>query len=154
MGNPSGRTAAEMLEEQKKGHAGIARGGRIFESGRENRFPVCAPWWQCPAIAYWSGQPAVAGTSHEGMPGIVDTARFYITTNYADAEKILRARGVKRVIAYDSDRVLQDASRHYWMSEPMTRTSRSRRCFYRAPHSAPPFLKFDIANQEFKIFNK
>ena len=33
------------------------------------RLPFLAPWWLSPAIAYWSGQPGVAGSSHESLPG-------------------------------------------------------------------------------------
>ncbi len=32
--------------------------------------PFLAPWWLSPAIAYWSGQPGVAGSSHESLSGI------------------------------------------------------------------------------------
>ena len=31
-------------------------------------------------LAYWSGQPAVAGSSHESLGGIVESARFFLTT--------------------------------------------------------------------------
>ena len=97
---------ASLLYEQQRDAMALRRRAEYLKNGQS--LPVLAPWWDCPALAYWSGQPAVAGTSHESMPGIVDTARFYITTDYEDAEKILRARGVQRVVAYDSDRVLQD----------------------------------------------
>ena len=30
---------------------------------------ILAPWWLSPPLAYWSGQPAVAGSSHEALPG-------------------------------------------------------------------------------------
>ncbi len=29
--------------------------------------PFLAPWWLSPSIAYWSGQPGVAGSSHESL---------------------------------------------------------------------------------------
>src|SRR5437016_3830578 len=35
--------------------------------------PFLAPWWLSPAIAYWSGQPGIAGSSHESLKGIEDT---------------------------------------------------------------------------------
>jgi hypothetical protein len=31
--------------------------------------PFLAPWWLSPSIAYWSGQPGVAGSSHESLNG-------------------------------------------------------------------------------------
>ena len=39
--------------------------------------PFLAPWWLSPSIAYWSGQPGVAGSSHESLNGIEETARFF-----------------------------------------------------------------------------
>jgi hypothetical protein len=38
-----------------------------------------APWWLSPAISYWSGQPGVAGSSHESLSGIGESARFYLS---------------------------------------------------------------------------
>ena len=116
----------------------------------DETLPILAPWWYCPQIAYWSGQPAVAGSSHESMPGIVDTSRFYITTDYEEAWKIVRDRGVMRVIAYDPDRVLQTSSTLLGVKADEQKSLAA--VLYRGPHSAPPFLKFDKGNQEFKVF--
>ena len=69
------------------------------------RHPFLAPWWLSPAIAYWSGQPGIAGSSHESLPGIEDSARFFLTENPAEAASLLRRRQVSRVIAYDARRV-------------------------------------------------
>lgn len=63
--------------------------------------PFIAPWWYSPQIAYWSGQPGVAGTSHQSLAGILDTARFFLSENDADAAKILRERGVRFVVVHD-----------------------------------------------------
>ncbi len=49
------------------------------------------PWWLSPALAYWSGQPAVAGSSHESLPGTVDADRFYLDRRRARSPLILRA---------------------------------------------------------------
>ncbi len=68
--------------------------------------PILAPWWLCPPLAYWSGQPCVGGSSHQSLPGIVDTARFYLATDPAAARAVLDQRGVQFVIAYEPDRVL------------------------------------------------
>ncbi len=72
--------------------------------------PILAPWWLCPAIAYWSGQPCVGGSSHQSLPGIVDTARFYLAKNPADALAILARREVRYVIAYEPDRLISTSS--------------------------------------------
>jgi hypothetical protein len=73
-----------------------------FVRGPE-RMPFIAPWWVSPQLAYWSGQPGVAGTSHQSLPGIVETARFY-TASAGDGGKLLRERGVRIVFVDDSSR--------------------------------------------------
>src|SRR5438067_12197510 len=42
--------------------------------------PFIAPWWFSPALCYWSRQPGVAGSSHESIEGIIETAKFAETT--------------------------------------------------------------------------
>lgn len=59
---------------------------------------VMAPWWISPSIAYWSGLPCVAGSSHQSLPGIVDSAKFYLSTSRVQAEEILKERRVEWVI--------------------------------------------------------
>jgi hypothetical protein len=144
---PSDQIAASLFE-QNKDVVALRVVAEYLKS--DESLPVLAPWWYCPEIAYWSGQPAVAGTSHESMPGIVDTARFYITTDYEEAWKIVHDRGVKRVIAYAPDRVLQTSST--LLAEKSDAQKSLAAVLYTGPHSAPPFLKFDNGNQEFKIF--
>ncbi len=74
------------------------------------RLPFIAAWWHSPSLAYWSGQPAVAGSGHEGIEGIVDTARFFMSTNPSEGMDILASRGVKRVVASDTGRVLENSA--------------------------------------------
>jgi hypothetical protein len=57
-----------------------------------------APWWLSPALAYWSGQPGVAGSSHESLAGTVDAARFFLAGTPAEAAEILRRREVRTVV--------------------------------------------------------
>ena len=73
--------------------------------------PFIAVWWLSPALAYWSGQPAVAGSGHEGIEGIVDSARFFLSTDPIVAREILSARRVRTVVASDSARAVENASR-------------------------------------------
>ena len=68
--------------------------------------PFLAPWWLSPALAYWSGQPGVAGSSHQSLPGIVDSARFFLSAKPEDAVPFLRAHQVRWVIADDAHRVV------------------------------------------------
>jgi len=114
--------------------------------------PVLAPWWFSPALAYWSRQPAVGGSSHESLQGIVDSARFYLATDPDAALKILRAHGVKRVIAYDPQRIFQTST--VLIDQPASESSMAA-ILYESPHSAPDFLKFVYSHPRrsaFKIF--
>ncbi|EDY18241.1 hypothetical protein CfE428DRAFT_4377 [Chthoniobacter flavus Ellin428] len=70
----------------------------------QNGGPFLASWWLSPEIAYWSGQPGVAGSSHESLSGIVDTARFFLSGDAATAAEILRRRRVFWVVSDDSSR--------------------------------------------------
>jgi len=72
--------------------------------------PFIAVWWHSPALAYWSGQPAVAGSGHEGISGIVDSARFFLSTEPREARQILKSRGVRLVVASDSARAVENSS--------------------------------------------
>ena len=69
-----------------------------------------APWWLSPAVAYWSGQPGVAGSSHESLPGTVASARFFASEKPAEAAAILAARRVYWVIADEPARVLANST--------------------------------------------
>ena len=72
------------------------------------RAAFLAPWWMSPQVAYWSGQPGIAGTSHQSLPGTIDSARFYLSNDPAQAAEFLRRRQVRWVIAdsasYDLER--------------------------------------------------
>ena len=72
--------------------------------------PFLAPWWISPSIAYWSGQPGVAGSSHESLGGIVESARFFLAGNWAEARVILDNHKVTWVLVYDAERVAQNSA--------------------------------------------
>lgn len=65
---------------------------------------ILAPWWLSPGLLYFSGQPIVAGSSHCGISGIVASARFYTATSWIDAERILKQRRVRWIVAADDPR--------------------------------------------------
>jgi hypothetical protein len=115
----------------------------------EKTLPILAPWWFSPPLVYWSGQPAVGGSSHESLPGIVDAARFFMAEKPETALEILRARKVKRIVAYDSDRVSETAS--LLLGEPVLENPMAR-ILDRFPSSAPAFLRLEYRNPAFKIF--
>ena len=70
-----------------------------------------APWWLSPALAYWSGQPGVSGSSHQSLGGIVDAARFFLTDDASAAQGILNERSVTWVVTDDPVRIEQTSSR-------------------------------------------
>ena len=115
----------------------------------DKTLPVLAPWWFSPSLAYWSGQPAVGGSSHESLPGIVDSARFFMAEKPEAAREILRARKVARVVVYDADRTLETASA--LLGEPVPENSMAR-TLDRFPSSAPAFLKLEYRNPAFKVY--
>ena len=105
-----------------------------------------APWWFSPQIAYWSGQPGVAGTSHQSLPGTLDTARFFLSTDPAVAAEILRRRNVGWVIVDNSADVEQrDRQLAVTNSETLlgVRAGEEPFAFILAEHprQAPPFLR-------------
>ena len=127
-----------------------------------HRLPILAPWWQSPALAYWSGQPCVAGSSHESLPGIVDACRFYTSEDPREAEAVLARRKVACVIAYEPTRVIETA-RTVLGIKPISEKSGalplgdpSERAMgvllFRRPHSPPPFLQLAYGNLAFRVF--
>jgi hypothetical protein len=111
--------------------------------------PFLAPWWLSPSIAYWSGQPGVAGSSHESLDGIEETARFFLSENLQEARAILEKRHVAWVLAYDSDRVAQNSAAI--LNEPLRREPLCR-VLDRTPSQAPPFLVFSAQNPTCKLY--
>lgn len=71
---------------------------------------ILAPWWLSPALAYESGWPCVAGSSHESISGIVATAEFYLSESPQAAREILERRQVRYVMSYDADRLNSNSS--------------------------------------------
>jgi hypothetical protein len=111
--------------------------------------PVLAPWWLSPSIAYWSGQPGVAGSSHESLNGIEESARFFLSENLQKAREILEKRHVAWVFAYDSDRVAQNSAAI--LNEPLRREPLCR-VLDRTPSQAPPFLVFSAQTPACKLY--
>jgi hypothetical protein len=108
-----------------------------------------APWWLSPSIAYWSGQPGVAGSSHESLNGTEDSARLFLSENLQKARKILEKRHVAWVFAYDSDRVAQNSGAI--LNEPLPRQPLCR-VLDRTPSQAPRFLIFSAQTPSCKLY--
>ena len=126
----------------------------------DRRLPVLAPWWQSPALAYWSRQPCVAGSSHESLPGIVDACRFFLSTDPAAAEAILARRKVGCVIVYEPTRVIETSEKllgvrvagapEIPLGDPAEKAMGV--LLFRRPHRAPPFLELAYGNAAFRVF--
>ncbi len=101
--------------------------------------PFLAPWWLSPAIAYWSGQPGVAGSSHESLPGIVDSARLFLATNPDETIPIIRARGVRWIIADETFRVVSTSAALLGVPFPTAESFGST--LEQRPKSVPPWLE-------------
>lgn len=111
--------------------------------------PILAPWWLSPSIVYWSGQPGVAGSSHESLSGIDDTARFYLSEDVQKARGILENHGVAWVFAYDSERVAENSAAV--LNQPLPLLPLCR-VLDRTPTQAPRFLIFTAQNAAFKTY--
>jgi hypothetical protein len=111
--------------------------------------PFVAPWWLSPSIAYWSGQPGVAGSSHGSLSGIADSARFFLSEDLQKAREILQKRRVTWVFAYDSERVAQNSAAVLNQELPLHPLCR---VLDRTPGQAPPFLIFSAQTAAFKLY--
>ncbi len=111
--------------------------------------PFLAPWWLSPSIAYWSGQPGVAGSSHESLNGIADSARFFLSDDLQKAREILQNHRVAWVCAYDADRVAQNSAAVLSQALPPPPLCR---VLDRTPGQAPRFLIFSAQSAAFKLY--
>jgi hypothetical protein len=111
--------------------------------------PFLAPWWLSPSIAYWSGQPGIAGSSHEGLEGIAESARFFLSDDWQKADQILKNHRTAWVIAYDFERVEQNSAAV--LGQPLPAYPLCH-VLDRAPALAPPFLIFSAQNEAGKLY--
>lgn len=109
---------------------------------------VVAPWWFSPAVVWWSGKPCVAGTSHQSLPGILDTCRVYLACSPLEAVAILEKREAPYLISYEPERVVSNASQIMGNREtlqPLVTT------LYKTPHAFPDVFELLHANRFFKV---
>jgi hypothetical protein len=111
--------------------------------------PFLAPWWLSPAIAYWSGQPGVAGSSHESLEGIEQSARFFLSQDWQAARKILENRRVVWLIAYDFERLARNSSAILGVGVPQYPLGF---VLGRTPAQAPRFLVLSAQNGAGKLY--
>jgi hypothetical protein len=111
--------------------------------------PFLAPWWLSPSIAYWSGQPGIAGSSHESLSGIKDSAQFFVSENLKQARDILEKHRVTWVFAYDSERVAHNSAAILKEAIPQNPLCS---VLDRTPSRAPHFLLFSAQTQSAKLY--
>ena len=111
--------------------------------------PFLAPWWLSPSIAYWSEQPGVAGSSHESLKGIEDSARFFLSDDLEQARSILQKDNVAWVFAYDSRRLTQNSAAILNAAAPPFALCR---VLDRTPSQAPEFLIFSAQTPVCKLY--
>jgi hypothetical protein len=113
------------------------------------RHPFLAQWWLSPALAYWSSQPGVAGSSHESLPGIEESARFFVSQDWETARKILQIQKIAWVIVYDSERAAQNSAEILGSAVPQHPV-----CFVldRTPSQVPRFLVFSAQIGIMKLY--
>ncbi len=143
------RTDATLLHEVAV-FIGERAAGTIRNADNPPPDGILAPWWLSPALAYWSGEPALAGSSHESLPGTVDVARFYTAADAPTVAAILRRRRVRWIVAYEPDRVLRTAAPLLGLTKVSTRAMGF--LLYQRPGASPPFLRLAMVNPYFKIY--
>jgi hypothetical protein len=112
---------------------------------------ILAPWWWSPALVYWSQQPAVAGSSHESLAGIVDTSRFFSTTDPKLAEAICNQRYVETVVTGNPENIVVESV--HVLGQPLPqRENTMADILWDRPHSAPLFLHLVFDNNVIKVF--
>jgi hypothetical protein len=112
---------------------------------------ILAPWWWTPKLVYWSGQPGVAGTSHESLAGIVDSARFFATTDPKEAEKICNDRYVETVVIGSPENIVINSC--HILGRPLPdKDNTMADILWERPHSAPYFLHLIRDDNVYKVF--
>jgi hypothetical protein len=119
------------------------------QAARQIDGPFLAPWWWSPAVAYWSGQPGVAGSSHEALAGIEQSARFFLAPDSETARGILLKNKVAWVLAYDADRTTANSAVVLGIRAPENPLGR---VLDRTPSQAPGFLQLAAQNPACKLF--
>jgi hypothetical protein len=114
-----------------------------------DRRPFIAPWWMSPALAYWSRQPGIAGSSHESLPGIIDSARLYYAGTAEDAGPILAMRRVRYVLGADPAGIVANATALLELSAPARPFAT---LLATQPHSVAPFIQPIFSNAFYKVF--
>ncbi|HEV2096339.1 MAG TPA: hypothetical protein VGQ82_07540 [Chthoniobacterales bacterium] len=115
----------------------------------DERLPFLAPWWISPALAYWSAQPAVAGSSHEAIAGIDDSARFFLSSAFEEARAIFVRRQARAIVSYDSARLTTNSAMVVGRAAPAAPLAQ---LLDRYPSRVPNYLRLEYQNGSFKLY--
>ncbi len=143
---PNESRSAERLDKRRET---VELRDVAFQLESDAREPFLAAWWFSPALAYWSGQPAVAGSSHESIGGIADTARFFTSVDVTAAGEILKRRGVAAVVASAANPLTSNSASILGTAPPVWSLGQ---VLDRSPSRAPAFLQLTYQNAAFKIY--
>lgn len=145
--HPSEEQAAALME-QKKDQRLLKETALFIRNVAHSKGAILAPWWLSPSLAYWSGNPCIAGSSHQSLPGIEASAKFYVTQDLAEAQKILADRKVSWVVAYEPERVFLESTR--LVQKPAFTNSMGNLIWQ--TNLAPSFLRFAYINDFFRLY--
>ncbi len=138
----------EQAREQEKKIEAVLLEQTAGFLATQPRGGVLAPWWISPALARQGGQPMVGGTSHQSLPGTVDTARFFLSDDDSVAAAQLQLRQVKYVVTDAPERVIETSTTLLGVPAPaeplIVRLHRGR--------DVPAFLDPVFANQFFRVY--
>ena len=96
-----------------------------------------------------SKQPGVAGSSHESLKEIEDSARFFLSNDLKQTRAILHKNNVAWVFTYDSQRVTQNSAAVLSEAVPADPLCR---VLDRTPGQAPPLLIFSAQTPACKLY--
>lgn len=119
---------------------------------QENQGAILAPWWSSPSLVYWTGLPAVSGSSHQSLPGTLDVARFYLAPDPQEALAIARKRQVTFVVADDPEQQIPNSC---IILDVRTRPEESETMIgklFRRPNSPPPGFTYLGGNPAYRLF--
>lgn len=143
---PDEAEATVLIEQRAEAADWHAAAAMVARAGGG---PILAPWWLSPSAAYWSSQPAVAGSAHEGIGGIAESARFFLATDPVVARNLLAQHRVRWVMAYDADRVAANSAAI--LGAPAM-PSAFAFLLDRHPSQAPEFLELVFQNRAAKLY--
>lgn len=109
---PVGIAALQHAQRPAPNYREIVALNRIARTIQPDNLPgqsILAPWWLCPSLAYWSKHPAIAGSSHQSIPGAIDAERVLASTNDAEAFNIIRRRRVRWIVLDSEQRLVEGA---------------------------------------------